>query len=344
MSANQPAQINGADGDPGGGIGNTKDKTKMSYSDRLKTNVRFDQRLKRNVLEITLEKTDKTSEFDVDGEDVARVAKTLGIDVVSQTQGYQIQHRGKFSVISVWMLPGINLDKYCKDVNIRVTTNIMTGMIRPSGKADVTVSIVGIDFNTPDKFVFDYLSKFGVVVNQSVIYSKIETGAWKGKYSGERKYQMDFSKSPLSMGTYHLIDGCKVRVYYRGNKKTCGRCHKTAPDCPGDAIARDCGNNGGARVMLSDHMKDLWNKVGFVPTAFELDNNDKDDMENDSVIRDTKFPPSYERPPPTSRDIEQFKGILVKNIPNRVGEEEILDLLVNHGLPASHSKNKMKIN
>ena len=30
---------------------------KMSYSDRLKTNVRYDQRLKRNVLEITLEKT-----------------------------------------------------------------------------------------------------------------------------------------------------------------------------------------------------------------------------------------------------------------------------------------------
>ena len=40
MSANQPAQINGADGDPGGGNGDTTDKSKMSYSDRLKTNVR----------------------------------------------------------------------------------------------------------------------------------------------------------------------------------------------------------------------------------------------------------------------------------------------------------------
>ena len=84
------------------------------------------------------------------------------------------------------MLPGINL-------NMRVTNNIMAGVVRHSGKADVTV---GIDFNTPNKFVFDYLSKLCVVVNQSVIYSKIETGAWKGKYSGERKYQMDFSKSP----------------------------------------------------------------------------------------------------------------------------------------------------
>ena len=107
MSDNLPSRVDsGADGDPGGGDGVTKDKSKMSYSDRLKTNVRYDQ-------------------------------------------------------------------------NMRVTNNIMAG-----GKADVTV---GIDFNKPDKFVFDYLSKLCVVANQSVIYSKIETGAWKGKYSGERK-------------------------------------------------------------------------------------------------------------------------------------------------------------
>ena len=116
-----------------GGAGRVKSGDgKMSYSDRLKTNVRFDQRLKRNVLEITLEKTDKDGEFDVDGEDVARVAKTLGIDILSQTQGYQLQYRGKFSVISVWMVPGINLDRFCKDINIRGTDNVMTGIIRPS--------------------------------------------------------------------------------------------------------------------------------------------------------------------------------------------------------------------
>ena len=36
-----------------------------SYVDRSKTNVSFDQRLKRNVLEITLEKTEKDSNMDV---------------------------------------------------------------------------------------------------------------------------------------------------------------------------------------------------------------------------------------------------------------------------------------
>ena len=59
-----------------------------SYSDRLKTNVRYDQRLKRNVLEITLEKTNNDAVIDeVDAEDVARVLKTLGIDYCHTSSG-----------------------------------------------------------------------------------------------------------------------------------------------------------------------------------------------------------------------------------------------------------------
>ena len=319
----------------------------MSYSERLKTNVRFDQRLKRNVLEITLEKTDREADFDVDGEDVARVAKTLGIDIISQTQGYQLQYRGKFSVISIWMVPGIDLDRFCKDVNIRVTDNVMTGVIRPSGKKDVTVSIVGLDFNTPDPFVFEYLNKFGVVVNQSVIYTKIESGAWKGKYSGERKYQVDFTKATHSMGNYHMIDGSKVRVYFRGNKKTCGRCHKNAGDCPGKAIAKDCGDNGGERIMLSEHMKTLWSKVGFVPTSFELNSGDEkieDDGRENQLIRDTNFPPNINRPEPTVRDIKLYDGIIVKNIPKTIETKDIMAFLFNYGVPHDHPSEKIRIN
>ena len=66
----------GGDQDRGGvgGVGGVN-----SYSDRLKTNVRYDQRLKRNLLEITLEKTNAEAEFnDVDPDDIERVFKTLG--------------------------------------------------------------------------------------------------------------------------------------------------------------------------------------------------------------------------------------------------------------------------
>ena len=67
------------------------------------------------------------------------------------------------------------------------------------------------------------------------------------------------------MGTFHIIDGCRVRVYYPGNRKTCARCHQTADICKGDAVAKDCEANGGSRVDINDHMQTLWEKVGFSP-------------------------------------------------------------------------------
>ena len=322
----------------------------MSYSDRLKTNVRFDQRLKRNILEITLEKTNRDSDMDVGQEDIVRVFQTLGIDIVSQVQGYQVQYKGRSSVISVWMAPGINLERFCKDVNIRVKEGVMTGMIRPAGKLAVRVSVIGLDFNTPDTFVFDYLSKFGNVTNKTVVYSKFEIGPFKGKFNGERKYEVDFSKASRHMGTYHIIDGSKVRIFYRGNKKTCGRCHKTAEECPGKSIARDCDSNGGDRTHLSDHMKKLWAEVGFVPTNFELNEEDtsaEPDQQNTATSAPVKiatnFPPMV-RPEPTSRDIEHYNGITVKNLPSTLDDKEIFKFLLNYGVPHDHELEQIRIN
>ena len=44
---------------------------KVTYSERVKSNVKFDQRLKRSVLEISIEKTDSESTLEVDNNDVA---------------------------------------------------------------------------------------------------------------------------------------------------------------------------------------------------------------------------------------------------------------------------------
>ena len=325
-------------------------KKNVLYSDRLKTHVRYDQRLKRNVLEITLEKTNNDAVFDdVNEEAVGRVFKTLGINIETQVQGSQIHYRGKTSVISVWMVAGVSLDRFCKDINIKVTPGVMTGMIRPAGKTDVTVSVEGLDFNTPDNFVVDYMNKFGNVLSTASIYSKYESGPLKGKYNGQRKYQVDFSKGSRQMGTYHLIDGCKVRVFYRGNKKTCGRCHKQANECPGNAIARNCSIGGGSHVFLSDHMKKLWGEIGFTPVSFELDETDKteDDIQQaikDAPIDTVKFPTPVFSQKPNERDVEHFDGITVKNFPSTLDDKDILTFLMNHGLPFDHGIENIHIN
>ena len=112
---------------------------------------------------------------------------------------------------------------------------------------EFNVKIDGLDFNTPDSFVIDYLNKFGVVVSNTVVSTKYDVGPFKGKFNGERHYQVDFTKYSKQMGTYHIIDGSKVRVFYRGNTKTCGRCHKIASSCPGEAVARNCAAGGGTK-------------------------------------------------------------------------------------------------
>ena len=59
-----------------------------SYSDRLKTNVNYNQRLRRNVLEISLEKTDDEADLNVGDECLERVMKSIGIDL-SLVVGFQ---------------------------------------------------------------------------------------------------------------------------------------------------------------------------------------------------------------------------------------------------------------
>ena len=86
------------DFDPGG----TQEVIPKSYAEKLKTNVNFNQRLKRNVLEITLEKTEKDAEIVLDDKSVARICQSLGMDIASDVEGFQVHHNGRSSIISVW--------------------------------------------------------------------------------------------------------------------------------------------------------------------------------------------------------------------------------------------------
>ena len=70
--------------DPGGGENPEKI---ISYADKLKTNVRWDQRLKRNILEICLEKSDRDVFTDLNQACVAKLFRSLGIDITNQVEG-----------------------------------------------------------------------------------------------------------------------------------------------------------------------------------------------------------------------------------------------------------------
>ena len=104
-----------------------------SYADRLKTNVRYDQRLKRNVLEITIEKTDKAKKIDLKLETVSKLLISIGLNACDEMEEYQINYR-KVCTISMWVKKDITLDRFCQKEGIVIEKGIVTGTIRPAGR------------------------------------------------------------------------------------------------------------------------------------------------------------------------------------------------------------------
>ena len=92
-------------------------------------------------------------------------------------------------------------------------------------------------------------------------------------------------------------------------------------------------------------MKILWAKVGFTPTSFELDES-HEELEDDGIhlIRETNFPPSINRPMPTERDMDLYDSIIVKNVPAKVTDNEIIEFLKFKGVAKNHSRDDFKIN
>ena len=137
--------------DEGGGEENAP-----KYSDKVKVNVRRESRLRRNVLEINLE-NDEAGQVKLDNETIAKLLKKIGIDLKTETVGVQVCP-GYSNKIFVWLKDNVNIDRFCKDETIRVNGSVKTGLIKPMGRREVAVTIRGLNFNTPDGLVIDYLN------------------------------------------------------------------------------------------------------------------------------------------------------------------------------------------
>lgn len=303
------------------------------YSERLKSNVKFDQRLKRNVLEICLEKTERSSEIVLNGDTIARILKSLKMNIENELEGVQVQY-GRIPIIHVWCKPNVNLDKFCSDVGIKISEGLSTGHIRPAARRDVVVTVQGLNFNTPDGLVIDYIQKFGgQIINQEVVYKKYKEGLLAGKYTGDRQYRVLFEESSRKMGTFHFLDGAKLKFFYRGNTVTCGRCHKDRTGCKGEGFAKTCSEKGGERVSLFDHMKSLWDQIGFQPTSFKLPELDDEAADAEDVEKKGGDKGLAEQPIPImiNQNVEQIgqnvSGLMVKNLPAEIEDNEILDFV-----------------
>ena len=184
----------------------------QSYSEKVKLNVNRSQRLKRKVLEINLD-VDVGVKLKLETKDVARTLSKIGIDAKSQMEGFQICP-GNSRKIFVWLKDECDILRFCRDDSYKVTDGVKTALIKPMDKNEVSVLVKGLNFNTPDTLVKEYLNKHGKVISEKVIYEVESDGDFKGLKNGNRKYLVDFSNG-RNTGSFHIIDGANVQIFYQ---------------------------------------------------------------------------------------------------------------------------------
>ena len=131
-----------------------------SYADRAKMNIRFNQKLKRNVLDIEVVKESDEDEMILNEDTIAKLLNNLRLNI-SHVEGYQVSYGRKKSKIEVLCKAGLDLEQFCVSESLQVEKGVRTNFIRPSGRKDVEVTVVGLGFNTPDSLVQEYITKFG---------------------------------------------------------------------------------------------------------------------------------------------------------------------------------------
>ena len=92
-------------------------------------------------------------------------------------EGYQVTPRK----IYAWLKDNISLDKFCREECIRIASGIKTGFIKPMEHRNVTVTIRGLNLNTPDSLVMEYISKFGTIAHKKVVYDVDKEGPFANK-------------------------------------------------------------------------------------------------------------------------------------------------------------------
>ena len=287
----------------------------------------------KNILEIVLEKEDKGA-FNVSEVDCSHLLLKLGIDTRSsiQVESVQICPTGR-GVILITFKQGVNIEKFSRYDVVEVTkTGIRAVQVKPCGKKDVVVTIKGLHPNTRDDGVLNYLGKYGKIITNKVVYGTFGEGPLKGIRNGDRYYKVELNPD-TNIGTYHAIDGQRVTLRYPGQLQTCARCHETAVICRGGAIARRCEAAQGPKVEFSDHILNLWEKIGYVPGEVEMAAvyDQQNDYDESTVVQEQNggvFTPVK----PASQP-EKFSGVNIRKIPKVTDNGEIIEFLIVAGLP-----------
>ena len=329
MSSSEWPELPGQGPGPGGGSDSAQQQVPKSYSGIAAINKSI--RDNKNVLEVRLEKSEN-ARFFLSNIEIEGLLTKLGIDS-SHFTGVSSCPEGK-GVVYITLHPSVNINRFLhKNEAYVLKDGVQTSIIRPAGKKEVSVLVSGLHPNTKDQAVIRYLASHGKVSPSDpaihhVYPGRPGTSLLAGKLNGNRSYMVEISKH---MGSYHIIDGEKVSIRYRGQTRTCARCHQFETQCPGKAVAKEC---TAQRVLLSTHMQEHWKTVSYVP---DKDSSNSDDIEVEQAVdiqigskaKDTGGPDLTMR----------YNSVNIHGFLPGTDLQLVHDVLVEHGLPPEFSVN-----
>lgn len=284
--------------------------------------------MKTNVLEIILEK-DVRGPYSVSVDDIVKMMSKVGIDPKPgvHLECVQICPNGR-GVIFVTLKKDVPIERFCSHDVVQVTeSDIRAVQFKPAGKRDVVVTLKGVHPNTRDDGVMNYLSKFEKITSSKVVRPVYGDGPLKGVCNGDRMYKLELSPNSY-LGTYHVIDGQRVTAKYPGQLPTCARCFGTFYTCPGKGLAKRCEQEGGSKKDFNDYILHLWDTIGYNPAQVELEPELSNEHSNQELLQ---FTPEKKVP----KEPLQYAGVRIKSFPRDTDHGQIVEFLINSGLPES---------
>ena len=103
-----------------------------SYADRAKMNIRYSQKLNRNVLEVEVVKESDEDEMILSEETIVKLLKKLWLNINSHVEGYHVRYGRKKSKIEVLCKAGLDLEQFCMYKSLQVEKSVRTNFIRPA--------------------------------------------------------------------------------------------------------------------------------------------------------------------------------------------------------------------
>ena len=323
MAAAEWPKLPGEGPGPGDGLDSEQQQIPKSYSGIAAINKSV--RDNKNVLEVRLEKSEN-ARFYLNNIETEGLLTKLGIDS-SHFTGVSSCPEGK-GVVYITLHPSVNINRFLhKNEAYVLKEGVQTSIIRPAGKKEVSVLVSGLHPNTKDQAVIRYLAAHGKVSPSDPAIHHVYPGRpgssmLAGKLNGNRSYMVEITKP---MGSFHIIDGEKVSIRYRGQLRTCARCHQPETQCPGKSVAKEC---TAPRVLLSCHMQEHWKTVSYVP---DRDSDNLEEVEEETMVNVQIGPKKVENEGPDLTP--RYNSVIINGFLPDTDLVQVHDILLGHGLP-----------